>query len=171
MEVRTVLATPLGRFWFELAPSMGKAQTSHSAAVHSVSPHALGIMEMRTVLATLLGRFWFELAPSMGKAETMRRNRCALLSKKGSASPSRRACAAAMLNQLRLTSHPAAVSLCFTAGSGHHGSASNSLSAMLNLLRPTSQLDAALCLPASTGHHGSAEPAESCLTSRTLHAA
>lgn len=25
MEVRTVLATLLGRFWFELAPSMGKA--------------------------------------------------------------------------------------------------------------------------------------------------
>jgi hypothetical protein len=27
MEVRTVLATLLGRFWFELAPSMGKAET------------------------------------------------------------------------------------------------------------------------------------------------
>jgi hypothetical protein len=27
MEVRTVLATLLGRFWFELAPSMGKPET------------------------------------------------------------------------------------------------------------------------------------------------
>lgn len=27
MEVRTVLATLLGRFWFDLAPSMGKPET------------------------------------------------------------------------------------------------------------------------------------------------
>lgn len=29
MEVRTVLATLLSRFWFELAPSMGKADAVH----------------------------------------------------------------------------------------------------------------------------------------------
>jgi hypothetical protein len=31
MEVRTVLATLLGRFWFELAPSMGKASAVRNA--------------------------------------------------------------------------------------------------------------------------------------------
>jgi hypothetical protein len=29
MEVRTVLATLLGRFWFDLAPSMGKPEQVH----------------------------------------------------------------------------------------------------------------------------------------------